>query len=83
MDKDIQKSRPGILQWLTESSDRVRNILALIAVGGFVLGLGIAALVIPMTQDNGIESAVGFIKDVSSIFNGLIGMIVGYYFGKS
>ena len=81
--KDDQKTGQSINRLLIDSSDRVRNLLALIIVGGFVIGLAVLAVVIPMMEGKTIEHAFQYIKDISSIFNGLIGMIVGYYFGKS
>ena len=81
--KDDQKTGQSINRLLIDSNDRIRNLLALLIVSGFVIGLAILAIVIPIMEGKSMDDAFRYIKDISSIFNGLIGMIVGYYFGKS
>jgi hypothetical protein len=84
LDKDEQKKTgKGNNRLLIDSNDWVRNFLALIIVGGFVIGIAVHAFVIPTIEGKSMDDACRYIKDISSIFNGLIGMIVGYYFGKS
>jgi len=80
LEKDAQKTGQSINRLLIDSNDRVRNLLALTIVGEFVIGLAVLAIVIPTMEGKTMDDAFQYIKDISSIFNGLIGMIVGYYF---
>ena len=71
------------LQSLLDSHGRVRNILALFTVIGFVIGIAILAIVFPIAGVSIPTGTIEAVKDISSIYSGLVGMIVGYYFGKS
>ena len=61
----------------------VRALLALIVVAGSLLVCS-ALVVLPMVS--GLQNAKDFIsaaKDFGALFSGIIGTIVGYYFGQS
>jgi hypothetical protein len=65
---------------------RIRGALALFIVIAYVFGIA-GIIFLPLWDAEDISSAlnesINHAKDISSIFNGLVGMIVGYYFGKS
>jgi hypothetical protein len=67
-----------------ESSDpaaRVQSILSLIVVGGFVLTIFIILTAMLFSEPNTVDPTL--LSDVASIYSGLTGAIIGYYFGKS
>lgn len=63
-------------------TDRVRSILAIIVVGGVVVVAAIVAL-LPhvMVRQDPAELTVTLEK-FGSLFSGIVGTIIGYYFGK-
>jgi hypothetical protein len=68
---------------MTFSPATVRAILAIIIVTGCFVVCA-ALVVLPMLS--GLQNAkefVGVAKDFGAIFTGLIGTIIGYYFGQS
>ena len=64
------------------SSDRIRDILALVTVIGFVLITAVMAIIFPLFALASPADMIGYLKDISSIYSGIIGVIIGYYFGK-
>jgi hypothetical protein len=80
---DDPKTGQTVNQSILDSHGRVRNILALFTVVGFVIGIAILAIVFPLAKITIPEGTIEAVKDISSIYSGLVGMIVGYYFGKS
>jgi hypothetical protein len=64
------------------STDRVRNILALVTVIGFVLITAVLAIVFPLFALASPDKMIVYLKDLSSIYSGIVGLVIGYYFGK-
>ena len=62
--------------------ETLRGWLALILVGGFscVSFLTVILVVIGMLQSN---DGVYIVKTFSSVYSGFVGLVIGYYFGKS
>jgi hypothetical protein len=62
--------------------DTTRNWLALILVGGFslVTFLTVILVVIGILQS---KDGIEVLKNFSSVYSGFVGLVVGYYFGKS
>ena len=67
---------------MTRELDRVRNILAIVTVVGFVLITAVLAIVFPLFALAPPEKMMIYLKDLSSIYSGIVGLIIGYYFGK-
>ena len=63
--------------------EKVRGILALLVVGGFVVIMGILAVIPSITQTVSPTVMMEYLRSVGSIFGGMVGLIVGWYFGKS
>lgn len=64
------------------TTDKVRNILALFTVVGFILITAILAIVFPLLALAPVDKMIVYLKDISSIYSGIVGLIIGYYFGK-
>ena len=64
------------------SGDKVRNILALVTVIGFVLITAVLAVVFPLLALAPPKEMINYLRDLSSIYSGIVGLIIGYYFGK-
>ena len=64
------------------SSDKVRDILALVTVIGFTVISAILVIVFPLAGLAPPEAMIEILKDVSSIYSGIVGLIIGFYFGK-
>jgi len=64
------------------SADKVRDTLALITVIGFVLITAVLAIVFPLFALAPPDKMINYLKDISSIYSGIVGLIIGYYFGK-
>ncbi len=64
------------------SVEKMREILALIIVGGFMILMFILALVPLLTQLASPTVMGEYMKTVGSLFAGIVGSIVGFYFGK-
>ncbi|MGP9767469.1 hypothetical protein ACT3UM_17300 [Halomonas sp. AOP13-D3-9] len=63
--------------------EKVRAILALSVVIGV---LAVAALLVLMPLAAGVQNATDYLKalkEFGAIFSGIIGTIIGFYFGKS
>ena len=63
---------------------RVRAILALMVVGVFMLITGFMAI-FPLVSEAkvGLNDYADFFSKTASVYTGIIGVIVGYYFGRS
>lgn len=59
---------------------RTRNKLAIIVVTTWIVSLVI--MLVLGGLDNDIDEWVGLMKEFSSVTSGIVGAIVGYYFGK-
>jgi hypothetical protein len=64
------------------SADKVRNILALVTVVGFVIITAVLAIVFPLFGLAPPDKMISYLKDISSIYTGIVGLIIGFYFGK-
>ena len=64
------------------SADRVRDTLALVTVIGFLGITAVLAIVFPLIGLASPDSMIAYLKDLSSIYAGIVGLIIGYYFGK-
>jgi uncharacterized membrane protein HdeD (DUF308 family) len=62
----------------------VRAILALLIVGVFMLITGIMA-VFPLLSKGNVEmdAYASFFSKTASVYTGIVGVIIGYYFGRS
>lgn len=67
---------------LRSSTDTVRDILALVTVIGFVVITAVLAIVFPLFALAKPADMTNYLKDLSSIYSGIVGLIIGYYFGK-
>jgi hypothetical protein len=67
---------------LRSSADRVRDILAMITVVGFVSITAILAIVFPLFALAPPDVMIQYLKDVALIYSGIVGLIIGFYFGK-
>lgn len=76
------RSRLASNQPLHGSADRVRNILAIVTVVGFVGITSILAIIFPLFALAPPDVMIQYLKDVSLIYSGIVGLIIGYYFGK-
>ena len=66
------------------STDRVRALLAMMVVGVFMTITGFMAifpLVVPANVD--LNADADFFAKTASVYTGIIGVIIGYYFGRS
>jgi hypothetical protein len=65
------------------NTEMVRGILALVVVVGVLVVCGLLAI-LPLI--GGVQNAkdyVAVLKDFGGLFSGIVGAIVGYYFGKT
>ncbi len=64
--------------------ERVRSILGLLIVGTFMLITGIMAL-FPLFAGGNVDfdSYAGFFAKTASVYTGIVGVVIGYYFGRS
>jgi hypothetical protein len=56
--------------------------ITLFIVASYVLGLAVVGLVFPFIAELR-DNALDYLQAMASIFSGLVGMVVGYYFGKT
>ncbi|XMO86221.1 hypothetical protein AAFN75_15630 [Algibacter sp. AS12] len=65
----------------------MRNRLATILVLGFLLIIGVVIIYPLIAQLTGynrnLETWITFIDKTASLFTGIIGVIIGYYFGNN
>jgi hypothetical protein len=66
------------------STDRVRAILAMMVVGVFMTITGFMAI-FPLVAPANVElnAYADFFAKTASVYTGIIGVIIGYYFGRS
>lgn len=64
--------------------DKVRAIIAFIIIGAFMVLTGLMALM-PFISDSslGLNDYANFFAKIASAYTGIIGVIIGYYFGRS
>lgn len=65
------------------SSSVVRNVLALVTVVGFVLITTTLAVLFPLFGLAAPGDMIGYLKELSSIYSGIVGLVIGFYFGKA
>jgi hypothetical protein len=65
------------------SDDNVRPLLALVVVIGVLLVCALLALLPLLGGVQNPQDYVSMLKDFGGLFSGIIGMVLGYYFGKS
>ncbi len=65
-------------------TDRVRALLATMVVGVFMLITGFMAI-FPLLSPANVElnAYADFFAKTASVYTGIIGVIIGYYFGRS
>ncbi|GAB0151486.1 hypothetical protein [Marinobacterium sp. BA1] len=63
------------------TDERVRQIIAFGVIGGFLFCCICIALVMVLGFLDP-RDGLSILKDFSGVFSGIIGLIVGYYFGK-
>ncbi len=76
------RSRRTSNQPLHGSADRVRNTLAIVTVVGFVAITATLAIIFPLFALAPPDVMIEYLKDVALIYSGMVGLIIGYYFGK-
>jgi hypothetical protein len=64
------------------SLDRVRDTLALVTVIGFLGITAVLAIMFPLIGLASPDSMIAYLKDLSSIYAGIVGLIIGFYFGR-
>lgn len=66
-------------------NETIRGIIALLVVGGVVLTSSILTLVPIISHYEADRAAIysEFLKTYTGIFAGIVGLVFGYYFGKS
>jgi hypothetical protein len=79
---DEQQRRRASGHSLRTSSDRVRDILAIVTVVGFIAITAILAIIFPLFALAPPDVMIQYLKDVSLIYSGIVGLIIGFYFGK-
>ncbi len=63
------------------TENKVRSLLALLVIGGFLfVNTAIIAVILIGLVDA--KSGLMVLKDTIAIFSGVVGIIIGYYFGK-
>lgn len=62
--------------------ERVRAYLALIIAGGFAL-IAFTTVILVFTGSLQANEAIEVLKAFSSVFSGFVGLVIGYYFGRS
>ena len=62
-------------------SNKLRFVLALVIVGGYVFIVGMLVIAVIAT-DFEREHAVEIIEEISKVMAGFIGLIIGYYFSR-
>ena len=66
------------------SINRIRGILAILVVGIFMLITGFMAIYALIGRPNvDIATYSDFFSKTSSVYTGIIGVIIGYYFARS
>jgi hypothetical protein len=78
MDQDREQRAP---QESGEPGTGVQAILSLIVVGGFVLTIFVILAAMLLSEPGTTDP--NLLSDVATIYSGLTGAIIGYYFGKS
>jgi hypothetical protein len=73
---------PGSSHRPPTRTDRVRDILALVIVVGFVAITAVLAVVFPAAGLAPADQVISYLKDIASIYTGIVGLIIGYYFGR-
>ena len=58
------------------TNQKVRSILAIMVVGGVFL---VSSLIIL----SGMQEGINMVKEFVGVFSGVVGAIIGYYFGQS
>lgn len=62
--------------------EKIRNLLAIVVVFGFVLIIGVLAILSPIFGVGDPDIMTDYIKNVASVYSGIVGFIIGYYFSK-
>jgi NADH:ubiquinone oxidoreductase subunit 5 (subunit L)/multisubunit Na+/H+ antiporter MnhA subunit len=76
MDENEQPRQPQ--QSREPSGGAARDLLSVIVVGGFVLPVGIIVVFVNMGT---VETEL--VSDVATVYSGITGAMIGYYFGRS
>ena len=64
--------------------ERIRSLLALLVVGTFMLITGVMALYPLFSPTNvEIDTYANFFSKTASVYTGIVGVVIGYYFGRS
>jgi hypothetical protein len=61
----------------------VQAIIAILVVGGFIVVTGVLALWPLLSEsDVGASTYSSYLKDISGVYSGIVGVIIGYYFAQ-
>ena len=64
--------------------NQIRSIIAIMVVGVFMFITGFMAIYPLVSETNvGLNDYADFFAKTASVYTGIIGVIVGYYFGRS
>src|ERR1700730_3780459 len=76
--------RPASDHWKISLEAKVRALLALVVVGSF-MGITLIMLMYALfSKDNvSLEKYATFFLQISSVYTGIVGVVIGYYFGRS
>jgi len=64
------------------NTTKIRGILALVVVIGVLIVCGLLAILPLVGGVQNEQDYVGILKDFGGLFSGIVGTIIGYYFGK-
>ena len=66
------------------NTSTVRAVLALVIVGVFMMITGVMAIY-PLFSESNVELDMyaDFFSKTASVYTGIVGVIIGYYFGRS
>lgn len=65
------------------NTEKVRGILAIVVVVGVLLVCALLALLPLSSGAQNASDYVSILKDFGGLFSGIVGSIIGYYFGKN
>ncbi len=65
------------------NTENVRGTLAIIVVSGFVVAMVVLAIFPWVFEKSSPAVMIEYLKTVGAVFSGIVGAILGYYFGKA
>jgi hypothetical protein len=66
------------------TTPKVRAVLAIVVVGTFMIITAVMALFPLFAKSNvDVEGYADFFAKTASVYTGIVGVVIGYYFGRS